>query len=87
MQLELVVVAIGVPLRLREAKWSLSIAVIAIRNTGSELSDRQEVMWLDAEEDALPDAFLCKQRTIDCHWSHRSLAAGFRRRRIPASRS
>jgi hypothetical protein len=67
MDIELIVIAVCIPLCLRQSKWSDLSAFAVVRNTGSQLCDSQDVVRLDAENDALADAFLGKFRAIDSH--------------------
>ena len=69
MNIELVVLAIGVPQSLRQSKWSNFIAASIVRNAGPKLSDAQHVVWFDSEKDPLPDAFLGEHRLINSHMS------------------
>jgi hypothetical protein len=59
--------AIGVPLVLRQSKWSNLIAVTGGRDARSKLGDTQQVVRFDSENDSLPNAFLGEHRAINFH--------------------
>src|ERR1700674_235573 len=67
MDVELVAIAVCVPLRMLQSKWSDFIIVTVVRNSGSVLRDAQDVMWIDSEKHTLSDTFLSETCAIDRH--------------------
>src|SRR5689334_1850352 len=73
MDVEFVVVAVGVPFGLGQPERPLAITVAGFGNTRPQLRDGQQIMRLDAKIDALPHALLGKSRAI---YRHRNLRYG-----------
>jgi hypothetical protein len=65
--IELVVVAVSVPVGLGESKRSYVVGGAVVRDARAELRHTQQIMRFDGKKNALPDAFLGEQASIYAH--------------------